>query len=76
MSSVDFCIWLKRFLDGHAGPLTGGDVLAIRRRLDRVFIHEIDPAMGDPAHQAALNKIHSGTDDYPAPAAPAIDRAD
>jgi hypothetical protein len=63
MSAADFCIWLKPYLDGRDGPLTQDEVLAIRQRLDSVFIHEIDPAMGDAAHQSALNKIHGGTGD-------------
>ena len=62
MSAVDFCIWLKGFLNGHDGPLTRGEIMAIRQRLDNVFIHEIDPAMGDAAHQSALNEVHGGID--------------
>ena len=60
MSAADFCNWLKQLLGGHEGPLTRDEVVAIRQRLNEVFIHEIDPAMGDAAHRSALNEVHSG----------------
>ena len=62
MSAADFCIWLKRFLDGRDGPLTRDEIAAIRQRLNDVFIHEIDPGMGDEAHQSALREIHGRID--------------
>ena len=58
MSAADFCIWLKRFLGGCDGPLTRDEIVAIRRHLGNVFIHEIDPGMGDAAHQSALREVH------------------
>jgi hypothetical protein len=58
MSAADFCIWLKRFLGGCDGPLTRDEIVAIRQHLANVFIHEIDPRMGDAAHQSALREIH------------------
>jgi hypothetical protein len=30
-----------------------------------VFVHEIDPAMGDKTHQTKLNSIHSNGDSIP-----------
>ncbi len=68
MTSRDFCFWLQGYLEinGHA-PSTGVDeslqpkqVECIRQHLGLVFKHEIDPAMGPPKHQAALDAIHSG----------------
>lgn len=32
------------------------------RHLNMVFVHEIDPSMGPPAHQAKLNDAHEGLD--------------
>jgi hypothetical protein len=58
MSAADFCIWLKLFLDGRDGPLTRDEIVAIRQNLGNVFIHEIDPGMGDAVHQSALREIH------------------
>jgi hypothetical protein len=60
MSAANFCIWLKGFLDGRDGPLTRDEIVAIRQHLENVFIHEIDPGMGDAAHQSALREIHGG----------------
>lgn len=57
----DFCIWLRQFLDTRkARPLTDAETAAIRRKLSEVFVHDIDPAMGDAADQAMLNRIHGG----------------
>lgn len=32
----------------------------IKKHLNMVFIHEIDPSMGDAAHQEKLNQAHEG----------------
>ncbi len=58
--TADFCIWLKSFLDRCKGARTPEEVAIIRQRLSEVFVHEIDPAMGDTAHQNSLNQIHHG----------------
>ena len=56
----DFCLWLKSMLDTQgAGPMTPEQTTLIRENLSDVFRHEIDPLMGDDAHQGLLNKIHS-----------------
>lgn len=34
-------------------------MIVVRKHLDLVFAHEIDPSMGDAKHQEKLNKIHS-----------------
>jgi hypothetical protein len=56
----DFCLWLKSLLDKRTGDaLTAKETALIRESLSAVFRHEIDPQMGDDAHQAFLNKLHS-----------------
>lgn len=77
MTSRDFCYWLQGFIEvteeGLAErsdqQLTGlklnpKQVASIRKHLDLVFKHEIDPSMGDKPHQDKLNAIHGG---YPSP---------
>ncbi len=60
MTARDFCFWLQ----GHF-ELNGAHAIdeeraeLIRRHLALVFKHEIDPSMGDAAHQAELNAVHS-----------------
>ncbi len=66
MTSRDFCFWLQGHLELSDGAaLNATKVDLIKRHLNLVFKHEIDPAMGGHAHQVALNAIHS-----PAPARP------
>ncbi len=55
-----FCLWLSEILPDDARALTAQEAATIRRRLADVFVHEIDPAMGDEAHQARLRGIHRG----------------
>lgn len=56
----DFCAWLKSVLDArNGGALSAEEVTLIRENLSNVFRHEIDPSMGDEAHQALLNEIHA-----------------
>jgi hypothetical protein len=62
MDSRRFCLWLSALLPDGGHALTAEDTATIRRRLSDVFLHEIDPAMGDEAHQAGLNLIHQGGD--------------
>lgn len=40
-------------------PLTAEQTTVIRRHLDMVFVHEIDPSMGPQSHQDKLNEIHN-----------------
>ncbi|HEX3484938.1 MAG TPA: hypothetical protein VHT51_07740 [Micropepsaceae bacterium] len=61
MLTDEFCLWLQKLLDNREGQsLTRDETAAIQRRLSSVFQHEIDPMLGDAAHQAMLRKIHSG----------------
>ena len=70
MKSRDFCYWLQGFFEladlNEEVPekltLTPQQVECIRRHLNMVFYHEIDPSMGDQAHQDALTTIHKDDD--------------
>jgi hypothetical protein len=61
MTSRDFAFWLQGFFE-VANPISIGskETEMIKRHLNLVFKHEIDPAMGDEKHQQVLNEIHSG----------------
>lgn len=59
MTSRDFCYWLQGFYE-----IAGTDTISesqskmIRRHLNLVFKHEIDPSMPDPTGE--LQAIHDG----------------
>ncbi len=60
MTSRDFVYWLQGFFEiSGSNELTEHQVDLIRRHLNMVFIHEIDPSMGPPEHQEKLNEAHS-----------------
>jgi hypothetical protein len=63
MQSRDFCYWLQGYFEiagtAESEGLTPERVQMVRKHLDLVFKHEIDPSMGPAAHQQQLNKIHS-----------------
>ena len=62
MTSRDFAFWLQGYFE-----ISGVDEIGvpetekIKKHLNLVFKHEIDPSMGDEKHQQVLNEIHSGT---------------
>ena len=60
MTSRDFAFWLQGFFE-VANPSTIGktETEMIKKHLNLVFKHEIDPSMGGPEHQEILNQIHS-----------------
>lgn len=60
MKSVEFCYWLQGLFElGKPTSLTAEQTDLVKRHLDMVFVHEIDPSY--PAQQQdALNKAHSG----------------
>lgn len=71
MTSRDFAFWLQGYLElsvesvckdtpRPAGELNSSQVECIRKHLNLVFKHEIDPSMGTPEHQTHLNDIHGG----------------
>ncbi len=45
----------------NAETITKEQTEVIKKHLNLVFKHEIDPSMGDEKHQQELNAIHSGT---------------
>lgn len=59
MQSRDFCYWLQGYFElAGDGPLSQAQATAVKQHLAMVFVHEIDPSMGDAKHQKALNDIH------------------
>lgn len=62
MTSRDFCYWLQGFFE-VSKPIRIDDqqLEMIKRHLNLVFKHEIDPSFGsDPTYQAELSDIHDG----------------
>ena len=61
MQSRDFAFWLQGFFEvSRAKTLDEEQVALVKRHLNLVFVHEIDPSMGPPEHQELLNAIHGG----------------
>ncbi len=61
MTSRDFCFWLQGFFEISVPlDINSDQVDLIKRHLNLVFIHEIDPSMGDEQEQDKLNNIHQG----------------
>ena len=60
MTSRDFAFWLQGYFE-VSDPVQIGKVETemIKRHLNLVFKHEIDPSMGGPEHQLELNQTHS-----------------
>lgn len=74
MTSRDFVYWLQGYfeiLDSNKNEqfkgLTECQAECVRRHLNLVFVHEIDPSMGDQKHQDNLNYIHSPGGEKPEP---------
>lgn len=62
MTSRDFCFWLQGVLE-VADPKTLNEqqLLLVKKHLNLVFKHEIDPSMGSSEAQQILNEIHGST---------------
>ena len=61
MTSRDFCYWLQGCFEiTGSSQLDERQVQIIKNHLNMVFVHEIDPSMGDESHQEKLNAIHNG----------------
>jgi hypothetical protein len=62
MTAREFCYWLQGYFeisdDDKTTVLGTAQVRAIRRHLEMVFAHDIDPKAGDAAEQAKLNNLH------------------
>lgn len=62
MTSRDFCYWLQGFFEiSEVEDMSKEQLIVIKKHLNMVFVHEIDPSMGDSEHQAKLNAIHKPT---------------
>lgn len=60
MTSRDFCFWLQGLFElGKPVALTAEQADLVKRHLAMVFVHEIDPSMGAPEHQAKLDDAHA-----------------
>jgi hypothetical protein len=63
VNTRDFCFWLQGFFEVHGTSnkdyaLSPEQVDVIKKHLDMVFVHDIDPSMGGPEKQQVLNEIH------------------
>jgi hypothetical protein len=64
MTSRDFAYWLQGWFElnetiDHREGATPETMEMIKKHLSLVFIHEIDPSMGDKKHQDKLNEVHN-----------------
>ena len=62
MTSRDFAYWLQGFFEisgTEALTMNAEQVTMVRKHLAMVFVHEIDPSMGDKPHQDKLNSLHN-----------------
>lgn len=61
MTSREFCYWLQGLFElSETKSLDEKQTELIRRHLNMVFAHEIDPSAGTPEHQAKLSALHDG----------------
>ena len=59
MTSRDFVYWLQGLFElAEPKTLNTKQTDLIKKHLNMVFYHEIDPSMGDEAHQGKLSEIH------------------
>jgi hypothetical protein len=66
MTSRDFVYWLQGFFEiSNTSVMTEEQVAVVKKHLSLVFIHEIDPSMGDQKHQDKLNDAHNSPSDKP-----------
>lgn len=60
MTSRDFCYWLQGYFEiQDPRQIDEKQLEMIKKHLNLVFVHEIDPSMGDKEHQDKLNKVHN-----------------
>ena len=63
MTSRDFCYWLQGLFElDSPKDINEKQTELIKKHLNLVFKHEIDPSYGDQTHQDELNKIHNRFD--------------
>ena len=59
MTSRDFAFWLQGFFEiSDINSIDAKQTEMIKKHLNLVFIHDIDPSMGDNQHQQKLNQAH------------------
>ena len=61
MTSRDFCYWLQGYFEIaniNSDGIPIDKVELIKKHLNLVFKHEIDPSFGDEKKQQELNQIH------------------
>lgn len=64
MTAREFAYWLQGLFElSETTQLDARQTDLIRRHLNMVFAHEIDPSAGSPEHQAELSKLHDGQTD-------------
>lgn len=65
MTSRDFCYWLQGFFEvSNHTSVNEDQVEIIKKHLNLVFVHEIDPTFGDAKKQKKLNEIHTPHDPH------------
>lgn len=68
MKSVEFCYWLQGLFElENPKTLNAKKTQSIRKHLQLVFKHEIDPSYPE-SQQEELNDIHGGSNSSPASA--------
>ena len=68
MTTRDFAFWMQGFFElTNAKEITEEQTTMIKNHLSMCFKHDIDPTMGDTAHQHQLNAIHNGMDQLHGP---------
>ena len=62
MKAVEFCYWLQGLFElAEPTTLSAHQTDLIKKHLNLVFYHDIDPGYSDdPDEQKKLNEIHSG----------------
>lgn len=60
MTSRDYCFWLQGWFElNNPTTINAAQTELMKQHLNLVFKHEIDPSMGNQAHQDVLNEIHN-----------------
>ena len=61
MTSRDFAYWLQGFFEvSNAETMTKEQTEVVKKHLNLVFFHEIDPSYtDDPIKQKQMNEIHN-----------------
>ena len=68
LNARQFCYWLQGYLEnkkveGKIENMSEAQIALLQKRLNSVFVHDIDPSYGDEEHQKDLNAIHNEPND-------------